>query len=470
MKKMLKKIKIKKSIFSKLVLSYVAFSAMILFSFIACMIVAAVFLSSGDDSNMPPNAFVDEEGNIITMDQIVRLGGWVEELDEDFQVINVYGEQQKEKQGYTMDELASLMNVSAIEENPYIGVLQYVEKRHTYFLCIYERELVQIRLSVILGNGTTGGEGTYRVVIAVLIILFVCNCMILSRYLSKKIKTPLKELVKGMEQVKAGKLGVNLNFDAESEFVEIRDTFNLMIEKLEESRREKEEMERKKEQLLLELSHDIKTPLATIKGYANAMESNLVPEEKKAAYYQTIDKKADRVCDLAENMFYMMKMENTDYHLQLNQVDICELARQICVEFYEDIDAAGLSMEIDIPEKPCFVWADEKALGRVIGNLLSNAGKYNHTGSQVGISLSVLEKQIELRVWDDGELIPEELQETIFDAFVRGDKARKTDGGTGLGLAISRAIMEKHCGSINYEEQKGKNCFVVKMRICGKIK
>ena len=135
---MLKKIKIKKSIFSKLVLSYVAFSAMILFSFIACMIVAAVFLSSGDDSNMPPNAFVDEEGNIITMDQIVRLGGWVEELDEDFQVINVYGEQQKEKQGYTMDELASLMNVSAIEENPYIGVLQYVEKRHTYFLCIYE--------------------------------------------------------------------------------------------------------------------------------------------------------------------------------------------------------------------------------------------------------------------------------------------------------------------------------------------
>lgn len=470
MKKMIKKFKIKKSIFSKLVLSYVVFSVMLLFSFVACMIVTAVFISSGDDSNMPPNAFVDEEGNIITMDQIERLGGWVEELDEDFRVINVYGKQQKETQGYTMEELSSLMNVSETEENKYIGVLQYVEKKHTYFLGIYERKLVQIRLSVVLGNQTTGGEGTYRVVMAALVILFACNCMILSRYLSKKIKKPLNEIVKAMEQVKSGERGVNLDFDAESEFVEIRDTFNMMIEELEESKREKEDMERKKSQLLLELSHDIKTPLATIKGYANAMENNLVPEEKKASYYQTIDKKADRVCDLAENMFYMLKMENTDYHLQLNQVDICELARQICAEFYEDIVNVGLSMEIDIPERSCYVWADEKALGRVIGNLLSNAGKYNQTGTQVGISLAIFENQMELCVWDDGKLISKDMQETIFDAFVRGDKARKTDGGTGLGLAISRAIMEKHCGSIDYVEKQGKNCFVVRMQICEKIK
>lgn len=461
MRKIIKKFKIKKSIFSKLVLSYVIFSALVLFSFIACMIVAAMFISNGDDSNMPPNAFVDEEGNITTMEQIEVLGGWVEELNENFQVINVYGERRVEKQSYTMEELSSLMNVSKTEENTYIGVLQYVEKRHSYFLCIYERDLVQISLTVMFGNKTTGGEGANRIIMTALTILFACNCMILSRYLSKKIKIPLKELVKGMEQVKAGERGVKLDFDAESEFVEIRDTFNMMIEELEESRREKEEMERKKSQLLLELSHDIKTPLATIKGYANALESNLVLEEKKDSYYQTIDKKADRVCNLAENMFFMLKMENADFHLQLNREDICELTRQICAEFYEDIANAGLSLEIDIPEQSCYVWADEKALGRVIGNLLSNGAKYNHTGKQVGVCLNVMEKQVELRVWDDGELIPEELRETIFEAFVRGDKARKTDGGTGLGLAISKAIMEKHCGTISYEEYHGKNCFVL---------
>ena len=227
-------------------------------------------------------------------------------------------------------------------------------------------------------------------------------------------------------------------------------------------------MEQKKSQLLLELSHDIKTPLSTIKGYANALESGLVPEEKKVSYYQTIDKKADRVCSLAENMFLMLKMENPDFHLQLKQVDICELTRQICAEFYEDILTAGLSFEIDIPETPYYVQADEEAMGRVIGNLLSNAGKYNQTGEQVGVLLSVGEEQVELRVWDDGEIISEDLQNTIFDPFVRGDKARKTNGGTGLGLSISKVIVEKHQGTLSYETYQGKNCFVVRMGIYGR--
>lgn len=467
MKKMKERFRLRKSIFSKLVISYVIFSIMILVSFVACLIAAAIFLSGGDDSAMPPNAFVNENGEILTTEQIKKLGGWVEELDENFQIVNVYGEKQTEKQSYTQAEILSLMNVSETEENPYIGVMQYVEKRHTYFLCIYERNLVQIHLTVMLGNQTTGGETTHRGVIIGFLLLFICNCVILSCYLSKKIKNPLNEIVNGMEKVKAGESDVYLNFDAEREFVEIRDTFNLMIKQLEESKQAKEQMEKKKSQLLLELSHDIKTPLSTIIGYANALESDLVPEETKLSYYQTIDKKADRVCSLAENMFLMLKMENVDFHLQLNQMDICELARQICAEFYEDIVNGGLSMEIDIPETPCYVWADEKALGRVIGNLLSNAGKYNHTGKQVGISLVVLEKQVELRVWDDGELIPKDLRDTIFDAFVRGDKARKTDGGTGLGLAISKAIMEKHCGTLTCQVQKGQNCFVVRMRICG---
>ena len=91
----------------------------------------------------------------------------------------------------------------------------------------------------------------------------------------------------------------------------------------------------------------------------------------------------------------MLKMENADFHLQLKQVDICELTRQICAEFYEDILTAGLSFEIDIPETPYYVQADEEAMGRVIGNLLSNAGKYNQTGEQVGVKLSVLKKQVE---------------------------------------------------------------------------
>ena len=78
----------------------------------------------------------------------------------------------------------------------------------------------------------------------------------------------------------------------------------------------------------------------------------------------------------------------------------------------------------------------------------------------MGVLLSVGEEQVELRVWDDGEIISEDLQNTIFDPFVRGDKARKTNGGTGLGLSISKVIMEKQRGALTYEIYQGKNCFV----------
>lgn len=468
MKRIKRNFRLKKSIFSKLVVSYIVFSVMVLVSFVVCLIVSMIYISGGSDQTMPPNSFVDEDGNILNMEQIEKMGGWVEELDQNFQVINVYGERQREQQSYTQEELSSLMNVSATEENSYIGVMQYLEKRKTYFLCIYERKLVQIGVTVMLGNQTQGGHTATRLSSVVFILLFISNCIILSHYLSKKIKKPLNQLVKGMEKVKAGEEGVYLDFVAEWEFVEIRDTFNLMMKQLEESRQEKEEMEQKKSQLLLELSHDIKTPLSTIKGYANALESDLVPEAKKMSYYQTIDKKADRVCSLAENMFLMLKMENPDFHLQLKQVDICELTRQICAEFYEDILNAGLSLDIDIPETPYYIQADEEAMARVIGNLLSNAGKYNQTGEQVGVKLSVLEKQVELRVWDDGEIISEDLQNIIFDPFVRGDKARKTNGGTGLGLSISKVIMEKQRGTLTYEVYQRKNCFVVRMGIYGR--
>lgn len=88
--------------------------------------------------------------------------------------------------------------------------------------------------------------------------------------------------------------------------------------------------------------------------------------------------------------------------------------------------------------------------------ILSNGGKYNRTGKKVGISLRVLEKQAGLCVWDDGELISEDLVDTIFEAFVRADKARKTDGGTGLGLAISKVIMENTAVVLNMRYTLGK--------------
>lgn len=453
----------KKSIFSKMVFGYIVFAVSILVTFIVCMIGAMIFLSGGNDENMPPNTFVNENGEIITMETIEKLGGWVEELDEEYHVLQVYGDKKTDTMQYSRKEMASLTSVETGEMNPYIGLLKYVEKKETYFLCIYERSLVQIRLTVFLNAQNEGADNVYSGIFVVFFLLCSINVLLICIYLNKKIKKPLQHIVDGMSKVKAGQEAVYLDFEAEREFESIRDTFNLMSRELEETRREKEESECKKRQLLLELSHDIKTPLATIKSYANALESGIVPENKKLIYYQTIDRKADRVCHLAENMFFMLKMDNADYQLQKQRVDLCEMVRQLCAEYYEEIESAGYMFDIDIPEHSCYQEVDEKTFLRVITNLLTNAMKYNQTGKQIGIRIKEQPECLQIVVWDDGTTIAKDMRECIFDAFVRGDKARKTDGGTGLGLSISKVIIEKHGGKLFYDVRDGKNCFIIQI-------
>ena len=124
---------------------------------------------------------------------------------------------------------------------------------------------------------------------------------------------------------------------------------------------------------------------------------------------------------------------------------------------------AGFKFEIDIPENKINADIDTELFSRVIENLLSNAKKYNRTGDTISVKLFAAENIIYLTVSDDGEKIEQEVSEQMFNAFSRGDKARKTDGGTGLGLAISKIITEKHNGGIKYFYENGKNIFRIEL-------
>ena len=106
---------------------------------------------------------------------------------------------------------------------------------------------------------------------------------------------------------------------------------------------------------------------------------------------------------------------------------------------------------------------DTNLFSRVVGNLISNAKKYNKTGNRISVKLSEKNKKVCLAVCDNGNEIDQAFAEQMFQAFSRGDKARKTDGGTGLGLAISRIIVEKHGGTLEYARKGDENVFEVKI-------
>lgn len=315
-------------------------------------------------------------------------------------------------------------------------------------------------------NGTVDGLEIYNITMIFLlciVLFFIADSAGLGVFLTKRIRKPIGQIMEGMERVKCGEKDTRLNFKSQKEFVQIQQYFNDMMDELEAAEAEKDELKRQQNRMLLELSHDIKTPVATIKSYANVLKDGVAKEDKKEEYYDLIDTKADRVNELVNRMFLMLKYDNVDYRLELKKTDICELLRQISGSLYDEIAGDGREFDIQIPEYPIEVDIDEKEFTRVIENLLYNAAKYNISGSHIAISVDKTAKNVEICVKDDGEAIEEDVRANLFEAFSRGDKARRSTGGTGLGLTIAKKIMEKHGGDVTYRYADGFNEFRIEI-------
>ena len=448
--------KIRKSIFTKLIGSFILYAVATVLTFVLCLLLSVVFIGEGDLNRVRPDNVVDENGNVINLDIAQKIGGWVEELDSSYNVINIYGEKQSEETSYTGEDILEL--TSAYGKTEYIGFYVQPENSSKRFLCIYDRDVMQLNSTVVLNETNTPN------VFWLFFPLSIIEILLISLYLKKKIKNPLDKIVEGMESLKSGNDNARIDIRTEAEFEKIVETFNVMAEELQTEKAEKEELTRKKNQMLLELSHDIKTPVATIKSYANALEAGLVPEEKISDTYRLIDAKANRVHKLTDDMFMMLKMDNPDYRINPETVNLCEYLRQLCAEYYDEITEAGFEFVIDIPENEINAEIDTDLFSRVVGNLLSNAKKYNKTGDTISVKLSAENNKISLTVSDNGSEIDKAFAEQMFSAFSRGDKARKTDGGTGLGLAISKIIVEKHGGTLNYSRKGNENVFEVILR------
>ncbi|MDR0784072.1 MAG: HAMP domain-containing histidine kinase [Propionibacteriaceae bacterium] len=229
----------------------------------------------------------------------------------------------------------------------------------------------------------------------------------------------------------------------------IRDSYQQLSDELDSARQAAEQLEQRKNRLLMDLSHDIKTPMSTILACAKALESGMVPEDKRQAYFAAIDAKGHQVLRLADDLVVVMSMQSADFAIVKQPLDAAELLRTVCVARLDEVENRGLTLDVDIPEDPQIINADRNLMGRVLENLLANAIKYNTTGLQIRTSLTPLPDGLLFVVADDGNAIPEAHRAAIFDVFVRVDQARATEG-SGLGLSICKGIVDRHQGRIDY--------------------
>lgn len=450
----------KGSIFPKLVISYFAFSLIVLIGIFVGGFLLLFFESNGDINKLVPSQLVAEDGTLDSLSVLFEADGWVEKMNPAYEVIEVYGDKKTESYHYTQQELLEITRPD-IADREYVF---FYEPFHggSYLFC-YPSENLMINFSYNI-QGLTSNNQQKILILLLLLFLFVTGVLI-SMYIYRKIRLPLKQLISGMQRMEAGERDFNLNFRAEGEFAALREAFNRMLIHIKHEENEKVKLQQDRHQMLLELSHDLKSPIATINNCAFALKEGVVTEEERDKYYQMIAAKTSRVNEMADDMFTMLKMESDNYEPQLERLDFCEFMRQVCVEYYDELEQAGLEIDIEIPEMALYIKGDETLLRRAIGNLLINVVKYNHLGKYVLIKVFRQDEKIMLFVADDGIPIDETLSRKLFSPFVRGEDSQN-QSGTGLGLAIAKAVISKHKGEIYYQYESGRNEFVVVLKEC----
>ncbi len=281
-------------------------------------------------------------------------------------------------------------------------------------------------------------------------ILLVSIC--LTRLIIRRILTPLQALKKGSEEIQKGNLDIQIPYTRNDEFIPAIRAFNLMTGKLGESLRQREADEEKRKELIASISHDIRTPLTSIKAYVEGLLDHVATTpERQERYLRVIQKKTGVLERLIEQLFLLSKMELGEKVLPLEVLDLGEMVRGYMGENQLDWEKKGGHVELIAP-CPVFVAGNKLLLERVLGNLISNSIKYKTADIvQIQITVAAKENQAVLTVEDDGPGVVPEALTRLTDIFYRTDKARGcTDNGSGLGLAIVNRAVRLMQGTIAF--------------------
>ena len=271
--------------------------------------------------------------------------------------------------------------------------------------------------------------------------------------LRRKFYEPLEKLNKAMELLADGERKKTIDYSGPREFVDICDRFNVMISKLEDSENQRKKLMNDKERMMADISHDLKTPITSIQGYAKALSDGIIPEGDKDKYINIIYEKSKKLTDLINIFHEYSKLEHPDFTLTFEKVDLSEYLRAYIALKYEDIVENGFDIEVDIPEEEVEVKIDKVQLQRVFDNILGNSIKHNEKGTNIYVSLEERGDVCEIIIADDGKGVPKEIADNIFEAFTVGDESRNSKQGSGLGLAIAKAIVDLHGGTIELEPE-----------------
>ncbi|PKR76808.1 sensor histidine kinase [Halalkalibacillus sediminis] len=288
-------------------------------------------------------------------------------------------------------------------------------------------------------------------------------------YIARTILLPLREIYIATEEVKEGNLDYPLQYKKKDEIGRFVGGFNNMRLHLKQLREEQQQYEDSRKQLIASISHDLRTPLASIKGYVEGLQDGVADtEEKQQKYYQVINRKTDQLDRLIEDLFKFSKMELQQFPVNQKLIDSRDFLKDVLEEIETEMDKKDTHLIVQQPIPSVTLSIDPDRIVQVITNITENAIRYG--AEHLTVSVEINENgEYQISFQDDGSGIGENELDKIFDQFYRGEKSRSRElGGSGLGLSIAQSIMNQHSGRIEVQSKHGQgSTFIVILPIKG---
>lgn len=281
-------------------------------------------------------------------------------------------------------------------------------------------------------------------------------------FITSALTDRIKQLEQAAKSISGGDLSTRIQVKGQDEIANLAHSFNQMASQLQTADREKLEAELMRKNLIAWVSHDLQTPLTSIRARIEALADGMVEDPQTAQrYLRTAQKDIAALSMLIDNLFQIAQLDAGGLQLDRAENSISDLVSDTIESFSELAKRKSVCLNGSVEPGVDPVWMDATLIGRVLNNLVGNALRHTPKGGQVDIRVEKLLHAVNVQVRDTGEGIKPEDLPHIFDSFFRGEKSRsRATGGAGLGLAISKGIIEAHGGEISVSSAPGQEtCF-----------
>jgi two-component system, OmpR family, sensor kinase len=303
----------------------------------------------------------------------------------------------------------------------------------TVSLAIGAGTSVSVYIWVVLIDGHS--EAARPILIGGLIALLLA--LGIGLYFAHLVATRVKRIDEAARKVADGDFATRIPVDYSGQLGQLARTFNEMQRRL-------AELDSARKQFIANASHELRTPIFSLGGFVELLEEEEPSPEERAEFMRTMREQIGRLTKLTSDLLNLSQLDAGGVELNLANVDLSSLAREVAREFGPRADRRDSRLELRTPERPVIAFADPERVRQIIRILLDNAFTHTPEGASVTVTTYFVNRRAALTVSDDGAGIPQRVQKRLFERFYTADSS----GGSGLGLAIAREVAQRMEGTM----------------------